>query len=408
MNRPGNIPMMASADPRHKRAIALLSVAAFASSAAARLCDPMLPDLARNFSAEPSTVAHVISAFSISYGLMQAFFGPLGDRLGKYRLVALTTLASTVGSLGAAFAGNLDLLVLCRLLLGATAAGIIPLSMAWIGDTVPYDRRQATLARFLAGQILGVIGGQFIGGVFTDTLGWRWAFGFLAVIYLLVGSLVLRESQRNPTAQHLPNPDAPRSAVLTQVLRVVRIPWVRVILAVVFLEGTLVFGALAFVPSYLHERFGLTLTMSGALMACFGIGGLSYIAAARYFVRRFGEVGLAILGGILIAVAWGILAAGASWLWAIPASYLVGIGFYMLHNTLQTNATQMAPEVRGTAVSLFASSFFLGQSLGVMAAAIILERLGIAPLFILAAAFIPLVSTTFARLLSKHHRERLV
>lgn len=243
--------------------------------------------------------------------------------------------------------------MLSRLLLGATAAGIIPLSMAWIGDTVPYEQHQTTLAHFLGGQILGVIGGQFIGGVFTDTLGWRWAFGFLAIV---------------------------------------------------FLEGTLVFGALAFVPSYLHERFGLTLTMAGALMACFGAGGLSCISAARYFVRRFREVGLATLGGLLIASAWGILALVASWPWAIPASYLVGLGFYMLHNTLQTNATQMAPEVRGTAVSLFASSFFLGQSLGVVAAALVLERHGSVFLFILSAALIPVVSSAFARLLARHHR----
>lgn len=397
--------MTAASDPHHRRAIRLLSVAAFASSAAARLCDPMLPDLARSFAAEPSAVASVVSGFSIAYGLMQAFFGPLGDRIGKYRLIALTTLASTLGSLGSALAGSLDWLVLSRLLLGATAAGIIPLSMAWIGDTIPYEQRQATLARFLGGQILGVIGGQFIGGVFTDTLGWRWAFGFLALTYLLVGWLVLRESRANPKAQHPPGAASQRRGVLAQALQVVRIPWARVILAIVFLEGTLVFGALAFVPSYLHERFGLTLTMAGALMACFGAGGLSYISAARYFVRRFGEVGLATFGGILIASAWGILALVASWPWAIPASYLVGLGFYMLHNTLQTNATQMAPEVRGTAVSLFASSFFLGQSLGVIVAALVLERHGSVFLFILSAALIPVVSSAFARLLARHHRQ---
>ena len=47
------------------------------------------------------------------------------------------------------------------------------------------------------------------------------------------------------------------------------------------------------------------------------------------------------------------------WLWlAPPAIALIGLGFYMLHNTLQTNATQMAPEARGLAVSLFAFALF--------------------------------------------------
>lgn len=389
-------------DAQHRRAVTLLSVAAFASAAAARLCDPLLPDLARSFATTPTAAASVISSFAIAYGLTQAMFGPLGDRLGKYRLIALTTLLSTLGALGSAVAWSLDALVVSRVLLGATAAGIIPLSMAWIGDTVHYEQRQATLARFMGGQILGAIGGQFIGGLFADTLGWRWAFAFLAGLYLVIGVVVLLESRANPSTHHR-HADTPRKGIVGQAAQVFAQPWARVILSIVFLEGMLVFGALAFVPSYLHERFGLSLTMAGAAMAFFGIGGLTYILAARHFVCRLGEVGLATGGGILIALGWAMLAWGESWLWALPASYFVGLGFYMLHNTLQTNATQMAPAVRGTAVSLFASSFFLGQSLGVTLAAHILSASGIVPMLLIAAVGTPLVGGTLAWLLSRHH-----
>jgi predicted MFS family arabinose efflux permease len=393
-------------EAQHRRAVALLSVAAFASSASARLCDPMLPDLATQFATTPAAAAQVVSAFAVAYGLLQVFFGPLGDRIGKYRLVALTTLACTLGALAAAFATTLDWLVGARLLMGASAAGIIPLAMAWIGDTVAYEERQATLARFLGGQILGVIGGQFIGGVFTDSIGWRWAFAFVATLYLAVGWLVLRESRSNPAAAHTGNPAQQRSGVLAQAARVLAVPWARVILAVVFVEGMLVFGGLAFVPSYLHERFGLSLSMAGAVMAGFGLGGFSYILFARHFVRIFGEIGLAASGGLLLAAAWLLLAFGAGWLWAVPATWLAGLGFYKLHNTLQTNATQMAPAVRGTAVALFASSFFLGQSLGVVLAALALEHLGSTLLFAGLAALIPLLGALFARLLAGHQRQR--
>lgn len=392
-------------DAQHRRAVMLLSVAAFASAAAARLCDPLLPDLARSFATTPTAAASVISSFAIAYGLTQAMFGPLGDRLGKYRLIALTTLLSTVGALGSAVAWSLDALVVARILLGATAAGIIPLAMAWIGDTVHYEQRQATLARFMGGQILGAIGGQFIGGLFADTLGWRWAFAFLASLYLVIGAVVLLESRANPSTHHR-HAETPRKGIVGQAVQVFTQPWARVILSIVFLEGMLVFGALAFVPSYLHERFGLSLTMAGAAMAFFGIGGLTYILAAKHFVRRLGEVGLANCGGILVALGWAMLAWGESWLWALPASYFVGLGFYMLHNTLQTNATQMAPAVRGTAVSLFASSFFLGQSLGVMLAAYILATAGIVPMLLIAAVGTPLVGGTLSWLLARQHRKQ--
>jgi predicted MFS family arabinose efflux permease len=194
------------------------------------------------------------------------------------------------------------------------------------------------------------------------------------------------------------------AGVLAQVTSVLQVPWARAILTLVFLEGMIVFGALAFVPSFLHDRFGLTLTMAGGLMGLFGVGGLTYIIFAKFFVRRFGEVGLALFGGLFIASAWGGLAFGSSWKWALLSNYFLGLGFYMLHNTLQTNATQMAPLVRGTAVSLFASALFLGQSLGVILAAMLLAAWGAFPLFIVATLSIPLVGGVFSRLLQVHHR----
>ena len=60
----------------------------------------------------------------------------------------------------------------------------------------------------------------------------------------------------------------------------------------------------------------------------------------------------------------------------------VGLGFYMLHNTLQTNATQMVPESRGLAMSLFAFMLFSGQSVGVALAAPVMDRFGGQPIFL--------------------------
>jgi predicted MFS family arabinose efflux permease len=74
------------------------------------------------------------------------------------------------------------------------------------------------------------------------------------------------------------------------------------------------------------------------------------------------------------------------WLWiAPPAVALVGLGFYMLHNTLQTEATQLAPEARGLSVSLFAIVLFTGQSVGVALAGLVIDRWGGAPIFLGAA-----------------------
>lgn len=361
----------------------------------------MLPVLAQTFRASPAEVAHVVSGFAVAYGLLQAFFGPVGDALGKYRLIALTTLLCTVGTGGAAIAISLDYLVLTRVLTGAAAAGIIPLSMAWIGDNVPYEDRQPVLARFIGGQIAGVIGGQFIGGLFTDTIGWRWAFWFVCALYVLMGVLVLQESRRNPLTHHRPPVGGKPAGLLRQVAILLSVPWARVILVIVFLEGMLVFGGMAFIPMYLHERFSLQMSAAGALMGSFGLGGLIYIFFAKSLVRHLGERGLALLGAILIALAWAMLALCSDWPWTVPACISLGLGYYMVHNTLQTNATQMAPQVRGTAVSLFASSFFLGQALGVSLGGLLYERVSAFALFSTSGWLILPLGWLFSKMLRK-------
>jgi len=378
------------------RAIALLALAAFVSASAFRICDPMLPRLAADFGTSTGQAAATVTAFAVAYGLLQMFFGPVGDRYGKYRVVAVATFACAIGSMGAVLAPSLDVLVVCRALSGAAGAGIVPLSMAWIGDNVPYEQRQATLARFLTGTILGMAAGQLAGGWFADTVGWRWAFGALVAGYLIVGLLLWREVAQQAAASAARPAPGPRQGFAAQVRVVLGVPWARVVLATVFVEGLLVFGALAFAPAYLHARFGLSLTAAGAVVAVYALGGLLYTLVAGPVLRRLGERGLAAAGGLVLCSAFLIYLLGPAWGWGLAASMLAGFGYYLLHATLQTHATQMVPNARGTAVAWFASCLFLGQAVGVALAGLVVDAAGAAALFGVAAVLLPLLGGSFA------------
>ena len=119
------------------RRLRLLGLAAFASMASMRWCDALLPVLSSEFSTTAGQTGAVVYGFAIAYGLMQLVYGPLGDRLGKYTVVSYATLACTVGAVASALAPSLGWLTMARVLTGATAAGVIPLAMAWVGDQVP-------------------------------------------------------------------------------------------------------------------------------------------------------------------------------------------------------------------------------------------------------------------------------
>jgi len=100
-----------------------------------------------------------------------------------------------------------------------------------------------------------------------------------------------------------------------------------------------------------------------------------------------------------------MIAFAPSWPYALPACVVAGFGFYALHNTLQTNATQMAPAARGTAVSLFACVLFLGQSVGILMAAWVVDRLSSSIVFATAALGLFLLGGAFAFLVGRHHRQ---
>jgi predicted MFS family arabinose efflux permease len=134
------------------------------------------------------------------------------------------------------------------------------------------------------------------------------------------------------------------------------------------------FGTLAFVPSLLVQGFGLSAAWAGGLMALYGIGGLLYSQMARRWLGWFGERGLARLGSVLVAVGLLLLAWAQHVALAALGCGCAGLGFYMLHNTLQTQATQMAPQARGSAVTLFACALFFGQSTGVLLVAQAVDR----------------------------------
>ena len=373
------------------RVVFLLACAAFASSAALRLCDPMLPALARDFDTTVGRAAVVITATGIAYGLMQLVFGPLGDHFGKLRVVTAACLASTASALACAASPGLDMLTLARALNGATTAALIPLSLAWIGDAVGMEQRQATLARFMTGQIVGLVSGHALGGFFAEYPGWRWGFVFLAGIYLVVGLLLLAalRGQRAATAASPRVPGRYR-LVLGQAHG-------RFVLAMIFVEAIATFGVMTFIPAYLHQRFGISLFHAGMVVATVGLGGLGYTLFARRWVKALGQRRLARGGGLLLGVAFLLLGLGPDWPWGVLACGLLGLGFYQLHNTLQTLATQLAPEARGTALSLFAFCFFLGQAAGAGLGAQVVDRWGAEWLFLGVAALLPLVGLVLAR-----------
>jgi MFS transporter, YNFM family, putative membrane transport protein len=332
---------------------------------------------------------------------VQLVIGPIGDRFGKYLCVAIAAACSTLMVLACGLATSLPMLVAARLACGLATGWIIPFALAFVGDVIPYERRQQVLGRFLSGQILGQLFGQAAGGVLGDYFGWRNVFFILAALLAVATLGLFYELWRNPITHARNAPAQPAHGFVSDYTAVLRSPWARAMIALAFIESAAMFGAFTYVGADLHLRFGVGFTLVGLFVGTFAIGGLIYSLSVHILVKKFGPTGLALGGGALLALAYITLAFEPLY-WIAPfAITTVGLGFYMLHNTLQTNATQMTPEARGTAVAIFSSALYLGQTAGVAAGAVIFDRFTAVPVFLIAAAILFSMGVWFSRQLKR-------
>ena len=388
------------------RIIVLLSLVAFGSASSMRVMDAAIPRLSTDFAIGLRAAANVVTVFAVAYGCLQVVFGPAGDRFGKLKVILFACCCGAFASAACAFAPTFGVLLAARMFAGASMASMMPLSMAWIGDNVPYDQRQPVLARFLVGQIAGIAAGQAAGGIATDLLSWRAPFFFLCAWFVLM-AVLLRRTVRLP-AHRGSLAAAPALGLVAQCRSVLAVPWARRVLATVFVEGLALYGPFAFFATHLHLKHGLSLGLAGSMLVAFALGGVSFAFGAGRLVGRLGEAGLAQGGALAMFVGIALVALGPpSWptaLFAMPGLYLMGLGFYMLHNTLQINATQMAPASRGTSVALFASAFFIGQSTGVALAGFAVERVHTTPVLMAGACILLVVGTTFSRMRARRDR----
>lgn len=380
------------------RLILILAVSGFASTFAGRSIEPLVGVLARDLRSDPHTVALLSTAFALPYALIQPVLGPVGDALGKERIIALCLGLLALTLTGCALTADIGTLFGLRILAGTSAGGIVPLALALMGDRIPLERRQVAIGRFLVAVILGQLSGSTFAGLIEGWIGWQGVFGMTAIVAALGCGAALFGFQRGVS----PAPCRPEFRVaIARYRSIVANPRARVLFAAVFVEAIAVFGIFPHLAPLIEARGEGGPREAGLALAGFAAGGLLYSTFVGLLLRFLGLSRMLIAGGAICAGA--LLAIGLAGRWQLDCVALValGLGFYMLHNTFQVQVTEVAPTARASAVALHAFSFFCGQALGVAILGAALQALGQFVSLALCAIVIAFLGIVTARLLMK-------
>jgi predicted MFS family arabinose efflux permease len=323
----------------------------------ARIIAPVLPAIAASLGVSAGDAGLAVTAYTLSYGVMQVVYGPLSDRYGRVRVIRATATLFAAGTALSGFAPGLGAFLAARLLTGAVAAATIPTTYAYIGDAVPYARRQPIVVRMgiviSSAQALSAA----MAGAVTHWISWRLLFG----VYALATAATVAAMRRVPETAR---PAPPEHVTYLALLRTARARRVYVAAAA---EGFLFWGGTTYLSVLVKERFGWNDLEVALLVSLFGVGTI----AGGVLLGRLGglvaERHLTTWGGALQAVGFGALLVPLPWPPVALALVLIGLGFAGLHSTLQTRGTELVPGARGKAFSLFALGFFAGGAAGTAA-----------------------------------------
>jgi MFS family permease len=213
------------------------------------------------------------SIVALTVGVLAVPLSLLGDRWGRSKAIVAMAALWSIATLGSAVAANYEQMMVARFFIGLGEAAYGSVGLAVVLMVFAPSKRASLTGAFMAGGSFGSVLGVFLGGILAVQLGWRWSFGVMALIGLLLVALyaVFVTDGRLARHQHPQNvPDPSRANTRRASLRTL-VSTPSVICAYVgsglqlFVAGTI----FAWMPSYLGRAYGLPADRAGVLAAGF-------------------------------------------------------------------------------------------------------------------------------------------
>jgi DHA1 family inner membrane transport protein len=334
--------------------MAALSVGGFAIGTTEFATMSLLPYFSTGLGIDAPTAGHVISAYALGVVVGAPVIAVLAAKLPRRTLLIGLMMMFALANGLSALAPTYGWMLLFRFLSGLPHGAYFGVAALVAAGLVPPNKRTQAVARVMAGLTVATIVGVPFANLLGQALGWRWAFGVVAVLALTTAALVWSFAPHDP---------APEGASPLRELGALRRPQVWLTLA----TGAIGFGGLfavyTYVASTMLEVTQVSPTLVPVVLMVFGVG----MTVGTLFVGWAADRALMPTAAAMFAWSAAALALypfAAANIWALSAViFLIGFGGGV-GVALQTRLMDVAGDAQTLAAALHHSAFNLANALG--------------------------------------------
>ena len=342
----------------------------------------IFPALKKDLGFSDPQLALVGSVFLWVYSLCMPFTGRLADRAPRDRVIVASLVLWSLSALGTALSHSVSGFLFWRGMMGVTESLYVPAALAIIASLHSPATRSRALAIHATAQLAGIVAGGAYGGWMADNIGWRQGICWLTaagIVYAAVLIVVFR---------YVPKPGRKTGSAAGFAFDIFRSRCYVALSVAFFFFLTMLWVFYVWLPTFIYERFRLSMTESGFtatiyLQTCTAIGALSGGWVADKIVRRTGAGRFYVAGiGLLLSTPFAYLTLAAS---SVLSLKLASAAFGLLSGLMVANVFACAYDViqehhYGFGAGVLNMIGGLAGGAGILVAGLLKETIGIAGL----------------------------
>jgi len=338
---------------------------------------PVLVDLAEDLNIDIQQAVFSVTSYMFFFGLFTLFIGPLSDRFGKTRVIKIAALGTALFSILGAYANDLVSLIWLRSFNGLFAAGIMPVSIALVGQSAEPANRQNSIGKMMGMMFLGGATATLIGGLLAYLGSWRVVYGAYGMAELVITFILFKTLPSDPKSE-ISGSIWDNYCVALKSKDLVKI------IFMMFFLGFAVLGSFAFSGKLVESTTGMNLLFVGLILSTYGIGTLLGGRISGTLQRKTGNL-FFFISGITGSIALALIYFIPDIYSFIPAFFLFGLSFVLLQSAFVTQAQMTNPAISGTIMSLASFMMVSSAAIGTFINGFIADQINLQTIYLIAS-----------------------